>query len=356
MKVITSFDPTAAVGGEFDAQVVNPCGRLVLYNESSVGILLIFPSGDTGILPPYFYKSYWIAKPGIVKWQRIFTLYSAGSTNHSVQGVSYESAELKNHTFGEGPLNRQTNIGNSVPIGSSVDSVVNDGNPANTTVVEATQSGSSGSNVVITNSGTVTIAEFISSIYTKLLQIIPGDIAPVRLGASGRNTQVLGDFTIFGDGYTGRLFIYDHVTFPDTDGYITGEFGLKLGINSTLGNILDAQASGNTYLKAQNNIIAQTPNGTDIASFNSSGINLLAGKLNLLTGAISRVSKFTAAVTTTPTAFAHGLGDTPDIILLQPTGAVSTVRTVMYSDPPGAVNVTLTGNASFNVVGLAIKF
>jgi hypothetical protein len=71
---------------------------------------------------------------------------------------------------------------------------------------------------------------------------------------------------------------------------------------------------------------------------------------------ISKVSLFgTYTVTTTPTAFAHNLGVVPDIVLIQITGAVAS-RTCVYSHPASSTLVTLTGDATFAVRGIAIKF
>jgi hypothetical protein len=72
---------------------------------------------------------------------------------------------------------------------------------------------------------------------------------------------------------------------------------------------------------------------------------------------ITKVSLFGGyTVTTTPTAFAHNLGVVPDIVLIQITGAAAASRTCVYSHPPSATLVTLTGDASFVVRGIAIKF
>jgi hypothetical protein len=96
----------------------------------------------------------------------------------------------------------------------------------------------------------------------------------------------------------------------------------------------------------------------DSAIFSDGAGMLTVVKLALTTGSFTRVAKFGAyAVSTSTNTFAHNLGVVPDLILLTITGATATTRTVCYDDTYNdATNMKLTGNASFNVRGLAIKF
>lgn len=155
--MITSFDPTAAMSGTFDPQIANPCGRIYLFNESAVGLQLSFSDGSNASLPPYYFRSYYVARPGPVTWKVIYSIASGGSPLALVVGEAYESQEAKGVHFTEGPLNRQTSIGNSIPVGTSSTSIQNDGNAANTTVVESTVSGDGSSAVKLTNDGKLSL-------------------------------------------------------------------------------------------------------------------------------------------------------------------------------------------------------
>jgi len=95
MKLIQSFDPTLAANGTFDPQVSNACGRIYLFNESATGLQLTFQDGTTASLPPYYFRSYQIMKPGIVRWAQRYTIASGASPLTVVIGEAYESAEAK---------------------------------------------------------------------------------------------------------------------------------------------------------------------------------------------------------------------------------------------------------------------
>jgi hypothetical protein len=69
------------------------------------------------------------------------------------------------------------------------------------------------------------------------------------------------------------------------------------------------------------------------------------------------------SITTTPTFYNHNLVDVngtpivPDMIILQGTGAASTSRTAVYEDSTmTTTQVKITGNTSFSVRGIAMKF
>jgi hypothetical protein len=196
MRTITPFDPSITAGGTFDPLVVNKCGRIVLYNESPAGLQLQFTGGSTATLPPYFFRSYYVATPGLVQWTRTYSIQSGGSPLSQVVGDAYEPAEATHHTFTEGPLNRQLNIGNPLTLSSSATSVQNDGNIAATSVVEATQISGPASNIEILNDGSFKANEYIAGILTQLFRIIPGNATPIQLAAADRLTQVLGGLQV----------------------------------------------------------------------------------------------------------------------------------------------------------------
>lgn len=94
-------------------------------------------------------------------------------------------------------LPRNTNVGNTVPTtGGGSTTLQNDNNAANTTVIESTQTGSSGSNMFADNSGNFYLAQWISSTYTKLFQVIANGASVLKLGATGLLSEVLGSLKV----------------------------------------------------------------------------------------------------------------------------------------------------------------
>lgn len=124
-------------------------------------------------------------------------------------------------------LPRNTNVGNTVQT-AMVNSLQNDGNPANTQVIETTQSGSSGSNGYMDNSGNFYIAQYISGVYNKLLQTISNAATCVKLGVINKTVEVLGNLLI------------------DQNIVVTGG---KIGIVAA-GDLFDASNGTDIYIKA----------------------------------------------------------------------------------------------------------
>jgi hypothetical protein len=87
---------------------------------------------------------------------------------------------------------------------------------------------------------------------------------------------------------------------------------------------------------------------------------ITAPGIGLTAGSLTRISAFTAgSVTTTPGYVNHGLGTTPDVVLVEVTGTSTGVFTVEHD--PGSMTgsqVKLTSNSASGVAvtGLAIKF
>ena len=110
--------------------------------------------------------------------------------------VYYDGDEVPN---GSWPVSIPSQVvNNSVSVTSQI---INDGNPANTKVVEATVAGSPGSNVLIQNDGTVTIAQYVASVLTNLFQIIPGinnGGINVKISDGNHYTDVLGGLSVEG--------------------------------------------------------------------------------------------------------------------------------------------------------------
>jgi hypothetical protein len=164
MKLIQSFDPTASLSGQFDPLIANSCGRILLFNESPIGLQLNFIDGSVQNLPPYYSRSYMITKPGLVSWSMLYSINFATSPLSVVIGEAYESVEAKGITFSEGPLNRQTNVANTVSTaGGSVASLLNAGNPAGTVFVSSEVAGDANLAVSITNDAQVSLGDAVNA-------------------------------------------------------------------------------------------------------------------------------------------------------------------------------------------------
>ena len=151
MQIVTTFNPTNASSGSFTFAQSAANGKMVVYNESSIGIRLTFQNGYSSYVPAWVAQIYCGDFGGAtVTWSQEVILDSASSPLAIVVIEAYSSQEhvLNMYPFG---LPRQTNIGNSLVTG--VATLNNDGNPANTQFIEATVAGDSASAVSLTNNG-----------------------------------------------------------------------------------------------------------------------------------------------------------------------------------------------------------
>jgi hypothetical protein len=340
--------------GTIQTGLVNRCAVLFLINESPMGLVLTFADGSQAVLPPFWARAYKMPVPGgPVDWTQQYNLPIASSPLFTVQGEGYEPNEVDMSQLAQGPLNRQSNIGNSIPVSTTVSQVVNDGNPANTVVVEATQSGASGSNVVIENDGSLTIKDGTTTL-TNLIQLVALATTAIILGAAGRDTQVAGNLLFNGKlgmsavGDTldaasvptqlnikstgGDIVLYQGST---EIGRITNAGNLriaggKIGVSSD-GDLIDASGAQDTYIKtrtAGGNINFQVPNGNTKVAIGGSGLTFTSGNH------IQWSSGDTLGVTHTFTGtgsgtYNHGCPGAPFIVLPVDTQASSTM-TVGY--------------------------
>jgi len=92
-----------------------------------------------------------------------------------VTGEVYEPSEAQNRTFTEGPLTPTNECGGIRLTRTRADQIQykNDANTAST-FIEATLSGSPGSNIIIKNDGTIQSLEWIAGILTQIFKTGPG--------------------------------------------------------------------------------------------------------------------------------------------------------------------------------------
>lgn len=234
--------------------------------------------------------------------------------------------------------------------GGTALAVQNDGN-ASQNVVEATLIGNTiGSNLLMVNTGDVTVSQYVSAVLTTLFRIITGvavgssnvlisdanhqaEVLGKLLvdGVSGFNSlvQLFGGFAASGAGVQGLLQ-------PDTNSgvglQITGNSGAPTGISfvgSFLGTALDM-----------------------------SGIPSTAKALKFPVGSLTKWNIFTGSANNTGTLQAHGLGVKPDFVTFQETGTAGDANTFIWDIVASdSVNVKVwTGNATLRTyIALAIK-
>jgi hypothetical protein len=316
MRIVAQFDPSLKTTDTFNSTLNNGVGKIVAYNESNISLQFNFSDGSTAYVPAWTAVLYCVkmADPTIT-WKQLFTMSSSGSPLSIVIVEVYDAHEQVIGTF-PAALVRQTNIGNSVnTVGGSANNIQNDNNVAGTSIVESTVSGDGASAVSLTND------------------------AILVLGSTLNKGSFLAK---------GPVTLNDKLT-------TLGDTSLAQTIKFVNTNPVHIQQLNGA------DFIFESPASTEVGRISNAGVFDLSAistsKIKFLVGTISRISMFSAAVTTVTTSFAHGLGVIPDIVLLQQVGGATTIRTVMYNSATmTSTNVDLTGSSSFNVVGLAIKF
>ena len=185
-------------------------------------------------------------------------------------------------------LVRQTNLGNAVPLSTSANSVQNDGNVSGTSIIEATQSGAPSSTVSIDNAGNVLLKQYVAATLTTLVQIIAGaanGASNIKLSDALHQVEVLGNLLCDGNmtatgGLTaaGGGISVTHGGIGINVGPLIVTQG-KIGTVSS-GDLIDASAGNDVYFKAAGgNIHFQTPNGTSVATLDTSGNLVIKGAL-----------------------------------------------------------------------------
>jgi len=248
-KMIQSFDPTSATSGTFDHKVSNPCGGVYLFNESNIWLQLRLPGGHIVGLPAWWARFYKLEEVlESVQWQELATISSVSAPLSQVYGEAYESSELKNRNFYDGPIPRNPFIGNTVSSAVSTNQVINDANPAIMSVLESTQQGNTGgSNALINNDGSFYFAQWVSSVYTKYLQGIIGGTNPILLLGAKVLLQALD----------------------------------QVGANAT--SILYVDAAGNTAIqnhKTNNQTIIYDKNGNPLVTIDANACLKIVGTTN----------------------------------------------------------------------------
>lgn len=297
-NVVKQFDPSQG-GTQFTAPNSAVNGALVFWNESNISLDLEFADGSDMYLPAWYHRKKCGATGSVnIVWSVNTQLASPQPPMSAVVVEAYASGE---HAPNDGPLVRQANVGNVLnTVGGSGTSIQNDNNLAGTSIVEATVAGDGASAVTLTNDAQMNLG---SALHPGGLQMTGSGAfvkTPILAGLGGDNLAIEA-----ANGFGTRFF------------------------------------SGGNF----------------VGYIDATGLNLLLGTITLLTGSVSRISKFSGTAPNVSTAFNHGLGAVPDIVLLQVTGTSNALSMVKYDVASlTSTQVSIVSDSSRAFVGLAIKF
>jgi hypothetical protein len=205
-------------------------------------------------------------------------------------------------------------------------------------------------------SGTATLGDLVTS--GKIGMTTAGDMFDWSGGAdvfikgfSGNKIQLqipdgtnIANFSATGLQFntTGAQKIVDH----NANAILDASAGTNLALTAPSGNI---KLNNNTditgaFNAGSNTITSGAINASgQISSSNS--MNITGGSYSMLLNGLSRVNFFQQTVSTTPTAYNHGLGAQPDIVLLSLTGTSATAHNTYWSSL-NSTQVTLTGDGN----------
>lgn len=318
MKIVDTFDPNTSTSSTFNAGFSNGVGKIVVYNESNANLQLSWGSFST-YCPAWTAMLYCISTNNVnISWEVQSSLISNGAPISQVIVEAYNNDEQILGTF-PAPLVRQTNIGNASTVLSAASSIQNDGQVAGSTVIESTVAGDTASAVNLTNQGHLTLGTAAN----------PGTLTIISEFGTAEEILVdaLGQLTV-----TNKILANLIRTLTGNDFTIDVETGHKIALQI---------------------------NNADVVDINASGITILSGKVNLLSGAFSRVSTFTGTVGSAGALFNHGLGAVPDVVLIQETNATGDLNTFNY-DPASLTSTQVkifgAGATPRNFSAVAFKF
>lgn len=298
-QIVTSFDPTTLTETSFPAPNSSGNGALVFFNESNASIDLSFADGSSLYLPAWYHRSK-CGETGSVNitWTIRQIL---NSSSPPISAVIVEAFRPGEKYPADGPLVRQANVGNTInTVGGTANAIKNDNNLAATSIIEATVAGDGASAVSLSNDAQMNLG---SALHPGGLQMTGSGAfvkTPILAGLGGDNLAIEA-----ANGFGTRFF------------------------------------SGGNF----------------VGYIDATGLNLLLGTITLLTGSVSRISKFSGTAPNVSTAFNHGLGAVPDIVLLQVTGTSNALSMVKYDVASlTSTQVSIVSDSSRAFVGLAIKF
>lgn len=321
--IVTTFDPSTMDSTSFAAPQSSANGALVFWNESNNSLELTFGDGATMYLPAWYHRHKCGATGNVnVTWGIHATLSSASPPVSEVLVEAYDAGEK---FPADGPLVRQTNIGNDVNTNvTSTNGIDNEGNPVGTSIIKSIVSGDASTAISWTNdailiNGDAAHPGTVSLDNGTITTDGSGNLAAKQITSGAIVAQstlaVTGASTLTG------AVIATNAANTIAASSLQGGANLPLGQLgvSGAGDILDA--SGNAvYLKAASSIHLQIPNGTDVAILDNSG-TLTLTKVAFHTGGIKDLNQGTISASGTVN---HGLSGSPSAVLMTPSSGSST--------------------------------
>lgn len=332
MNILTNFDPSANTSGTFNLAFPRNRGKVVIWNESKVNLQLTFANNDTEYAPAWQGVLFCVKDlpSPVVTWSQYSVLSSGTGPISQVVVVVYDENETVPGTF-PASIVRQTNVGNSIPVATSANSLANDGN-TQTVFIESTPSGAASSTISIDNEGNVTIKGNNAGTLTTLLQLIAGASPGVKLAAAAVLTEILGTLQVDGNITDVPQINHSKSANTGTGGYWgkdnAGTAHLLLQLLGADGDVHVLASSNNGNLKftksdySGDTVVINDTTGVTV----NSNFKITNGQTNRLGGAnICAASHFSGTAGSGGTTFNHNYANgTPNFIAIQCNAGPST--------------------------------
>lgn len=350
MNIVTKFDPSSALTGTFNVVFPGNRGKMLVYNESNVNLMLTFSSSDTTYVPAWTAMIYCLNNltSPLVTWSVFSQLTSSGAPISQVVIETFDANEPVPGTY-PAPLVRQTNIGNAVStVATGSSFLLNNGSPPLTNIITATPSDAGSATWNADNSGNLTVKSDNAGTLTTLLQLIAGASPAVKLAAASVLTEALGNLKADG-------------TFESV-GAATLDSTLAVTGTSTFTGDVTFNGAGNSITVAHNSLVSGneavtgTLTVTGDATFNGAGSGVtvannlaVAGTSSLDNGAI--VTDGTGGILYTGKLGVSSAGDVIDAS----TGASTYFKArsggaINFQTPDGTTTVSISSSGFLTLV------
>lgn len=162
----------------------------MVYNDSPVGIVITWGLSKKRIIAGWADVVDFCTNPAIgndVQWSQDMTLGNAGQASISIVQIDGYTPDEVISTVYPVAIPRTFNLGNTVPINTSSNSVVNDGNAAPTVFIESTPLGQGASSISQANDGSGTWQILSANVLRKIFNFVRGNTG------SGKAVLTIGD-------------------------------------------------------------------------------------------------------------------------------------------------------------------
>lgn len=331
-------------------QISGPQATLYVMNLSNQSYFLDFMNGNIAHIPPWWARPFCI--PASVKWMQLTVAKSPiGMPNPPFAHVAVETYLLAEDVsrLTDTAINTQVSVqGNTSSNVTIAQTLQNDGNTTGTIIGEATPAGGITA-FVLTNAGHMTLGDATANGGNLLIN----GVAQINaLNAPGANPINLDP------GFTTTV---GKVVNNGANFSVVGAANIQLGAGNVAASVIDAFATGSTFLKGATGIIFQIPNGSTQATLDNGGILSTSGyKLNagsasnyaMYVNGMSRINNFPVSGSGTFTVN-HGLGGTPSYAtIICDSGGSEQVGLNTFT----STTVTVTLGSNLHANGLALRY